>query len=366
MERLYALFLLALALPAISSANGEDPRPRPSANRHSSWKRSKDLVNGRISRSKLVTMQDVTDNMIIYLQDSCSTEETNSTIWHAEFISDGSSMMRFGVQCNFAEKASLKIMANEIAPLLNHLVVNGTDYLTLKPLTGVRNESPYFEYSADEEANDTPAGVNSLQTKTWLIASDGKNLPYTTVSRREYLKEAMAELEQIRAGIVAKVKAVTPVRPVAVQESEKKAILDQFNSTYSGIELQVRVKGFLQRYRTDDVYLEEKIKLAAAEVDETLHLMQDLLSHLSAPALGKPAIVSVQATDFQGFEDGHADSKMLIRFNKAYFDGGLGGEKPQFFLVRWTYDPSNQLAANLDQLISQKFDGRALKDLLKK
>jgi hypothetical protein len=375
MDKIYkliflALISLALISPASSNANGENPPSHHAApRRHSAWKRSSDLVNGHISRTKLVSMQDMTDDMIIYLQDSCATEDNRSATWHAEFISDKSPMMKFGVQCNFSEKASLRIMANEIDPLMDHLVVNGAEYVTLKPIAGQKSENAYFEYRPDEgsaDASNTADDGSHLQTKAWLVASDAKNLPFTAVSRREYLKEAIAELEKIKAGITAKVKAVTPIRSQTEQESEKKAILDQLNASYAGIELRVRVNAFLAKYKTDEAYQAEKIKEATASQDETIHRMQDLLAHLSSPALGKPAIVSVQASDFQGFEDGQPGANMLVHLNPSSFDGGAGGEKPKFFLVRWTYEPSNPMVADLDQLITEKLDFRVLKDFLKK
>jgi hypothetical protein len=91
--------------------------------------------------------------------------------------------------------------------------------------------------------------------------------------------------------------------------------------------------------------------------------MDSLLNHLSAEQLNKPAFVSVQASDFQGFEDGHGD-KMLIRMNAACFNSNLRADKPRFFLVSWQYDPSEPRANEIDRLINEKFDSRELSAIL--
>jgi len=89
------------------------------------------------------------------------------------------------------------------------------------------------------------------------------------------------------------------------------------------------------------------------------------LISLPADQLAKPAIVSVQAADFTGFEDGHGD-KMLIRVNAAWLNAGLGGEKPRFFLVSWQYNPSVPVANDLGKQIQEKFNGKKLKAMLDK
>jgi hypothetical protein len=317
------IFLLLFALPFFSFAQdfaenshlAGNPTPAPTP--LSSWRQEEDLVNGSISKLKLSKMKSVT-----------------TTLEHAE----------------------LTITANDLQPLLGHLAVGHQQFLTMDISPAEKNGGQYFEY----------AGMDgNVTVKRWLITSGIGQLPYVAVTRKEYLQAAKIELAAIRIAIIATVKEKMPVRPAAIQEAEKKAMIDQLTNMYTGLALEVRMRQYLRNYRTDEQYLKDNTDKEMAGVDSTMHLMDNLLAHLSATELGKPAIVSVPAVDFNGFEDGHTD-KMLVRINPTYFNGGLSDEKPQLFLVEWRYDASNAAAADIDQQLMQNFDGHQLKALLGK
>jgi hypothetical protein len=149
-----------------------------------------------------------------------------------------------------------------------------------------------------------------------------------------------------------------------MQETDKKAALDQLATLYSGTDLQVRTKMFLNHYKTDEDYQKENIDRGTAELDSTLALMDRLQSRSTSAELDMPAIVSVSAAEFRGFEDGQ-DSKMLIRINPAYLAAAGNADAPRFLLVRWQYDPSEPKAGGIDKQILARFDGRKLKGALR-
>jgi hypothetical protein len=236
-------------------------------------------------------------------------------------------------------------MANDLGPLLDHLVVNNTDFLTIQPAAAGRSDCQYFEY-------ETATG----KIKYWLVTAVHNQLPYTPLSRKEYLQEARAELKNKRDQIVADLKQRMPVRPLAVQAAEKTATIDQLKSIYSGIDLQVRMRSFLNNYRSDEDYLKENISSGTVGLDNTLHLMDSLSTHLTATELGKPAMVSVAAANFTGFEDNAGGKAMLIKMNTAYFDQNAGVEKPQFFLVSWSANASEPATTDLDKEMGSTID----------
>jgi Sec-independent protein translocase protein TatA len=375
MKHFYALLVLFFIFPSLSPAqysaksinvstvltSGEVP-VLPSSQK---WEKRQDLVNGHISKSKLTRMKNVTDALVSFLHDSCIFEGGyNPLIQSAYFPENTGSgpLMKFGVQFNFDDKkARLTIMANDISPLLGHLSVNNQDFFTITIPTTIKSDCPYYEYSAG--ADDTEE--RSSLTKTWLVTTGNHQLPYTVVTRGEYLREARTELTGIRNGIIADIKQKAPVRSLAEQEAEKKATIDQLNATYSGIDLQIRMKQFLKNYKTDEEYLKATTEQATADLDSTLHLMDSLLTHCPASELNKPAAVSAAAADFRGFENDHSD-KMLIRINQAYFNQLAGAETPQFFLVSWQYDPSATMAADIDRQLKERLDVEKLKALLGK
>ena len=322
------------------------------------WRQEEDLVNGSISKLKLSKMRSVTSALISVLRDSCFIEGSYTPTWHGAYLSarsSGGPLTQFGVDCHFADQhAELTITANDLQPLLGHLAVGHQQFLTMEISPAFKNGGQYFEY----------AGMDGdVKVRRWLITTGIDQLPYVPVTRKEYLQAAKIELADIKGAISAGVKEKVTVRPAGIQEAEKKAMIDQLKAMYTGLALEVRMRQYLKNYRTDEQYLKDNTDKETAGVDSTMHLMDDLLAHLPVTELGKPAIVSVPAIDFNGFEDGHTD-KMLVRINPTYFNGGLSDEKPQLFLVEWRYDASNAAAAAIDQQLTQNLDGQQLKALL--
>ena len=326
------------------------------------WAKEEDLVDASISKSKLAKMKEVTGALVGLLKDNCFSAGRFNPTWHGEYFSGQNSpgpMLKFGMTCHFAEQnADLSITANDMQPLLDQLVVNGQHYQTIRVVSAVSNKALY--YTDAEGANATGA-----QTKMWLVTTGNGQLPFTPVTRKEYLQEAKAELTAMTGSIQTGWKLKIPVRPAAVQEAGKKAAIDQLKAMYSGMDLEVRTRIYLRNYKTDEQYRKENIDNETAGLNGTLHLMDSLLAHLPAAELAKPAVVSVAATEFHGFEDGQTNY-MLIRMNAAYFNNGLSDEKPELFLVTWHYDPSNAATVELDRQLTERFDGQKLQEMLGK
>jgi hypothetical protein len=367
MKQFYALLSLAFFLPAVCPAQdlvatntpvtknyNWNTKPDSTISREATshqpqqWDREEDVVNGRIGKAQLAKMKSVNEALIAILRDSCISDGTYNPIWHGEFFSGKTSpgpVLKFGVQCNYTADAHLSIIANDITPLLDHLVVNNTDLLTIQPALAARSDCRYFEY-----------GSTTGKSRYWLVTTAPNLLPYTPFTRKEYLQEARTELKNKKDRIIADLKQKMPVRPLAVQEAEKTGTIDQLKNTYSGIDLQVRMRSFLKNYRSDEDYLKENINDGTAGLDNTLHLMDSLSAHLSGEEQKKPAMVSVNAADFTGFEDNTGGKSMLVRMNASYIDQGVGVEKPQLFLVSWSANPGETAIDELDKEVHEKVD----------
>ncbi|HET6253374.1 MAG TPA: hypothetical protein VFE32_04845 [Puia sp.] len=324
------------------------------------WSKEADLVNGSISKAKLTKMKVVTGALVDFLKDSCLNAGIYSPTWHGEYFSDKNSpgsQLKFGLTCHFADQnADLSITANDIEPLLDQTVVNGKHFLTMRVASGFDKNAFYY---TDARGTDTSAG----STKMWLITANNGQLPFTPVSRKEYLNEAKAELMAMVRSIETGWKLKVPVRPAAAQEAERKAVVDQLKSMYSGADLDIRVRVYLRSYKTDEQFLQENIDHETAGFRATIRVMDSLMAHLGAVELTRPAVVSVAAADFHGFEDGQSNY-MLIRVNPAYFNNSLSEEKPQVFLVTWHYNGSNASAADLDRQLTERLDGQGLQEML--
>jgi len=311
------------------------------------WKKQQDRINGRISRNTLDKMKSTTETLAGFLQDSTLAIGQFNPVWHGEYFPEKSgtaSLTRFALSCSFyndeatSSTADLLIMANDISPMLHSVRVNGHDFMSLKPAT-------------------------SATTKFWLVCADNTRLPYTPITRKEYLQEAGAELTATKTRLINRIKEQSPVRSTAIQEAEKNSAISEINNTYSGVERELRIRLFLKNYINDEDYLKASIEKHTGGLDSTIHLIDSLL-HTPPAWLNKEAFVTGKAADFRGFEEDNAT--MLVRLNTTFANPDLSSEKPQFFLVCWRYNPDDAKAAALDSQFTQQFDAGRLRNFLEK
>jgi len=366
-------FLYTLSSPA------QDQKTQP-------WKKERDEITGHIDHALLKTMLGTTSAIVALLRDSCLSEGSFLPSWHGKFVSEKyslSSRIKFSLECHFqasgrpdsagdqvgpASDAHIRIQANDFTGLFRDtLYVNGKIFQTLKGTTGEKNGFTCFEYAGtgDAAAAEDTTNRETMRTKIWLVTPPDK-LPYTPLTRREYLQEASQEVKMEKNKLIAAIKEQMPVKSAEAQKAEKEKELDDIGQTYSGVEREMRIRRFLESYKTDEDYQTEGIKKGTVGIDATLHLMDSLLTHLAAKELTKPARVSVPAINFVAFEDSLPAGRMLVQVNPAYFDAALTADKAQCFLVCWNYSPFESMAADIDRQLNEKFDFKKLQDLLEK
>jgi hypothetical protein len=355
------------------------PKQKMPHKKQRKWKKEHDRIDGHIDHALLKTMGQTTATIVTLLSDSCFSEIPFIPSWHGEFVSDKrsqASRISFGLECQFPTpdqsdnggstsnvegNAQIRIMSNDFSILFRDtLYVNGKIFQTLKDTLAVKNGFPYCELplAVDDTANEP-----HLHTRVWLVSATD-NLPYIPVTRKEYLEEATQEARIEKNKQVAAIKEKTPLRSADDQKAEKERDMEEMRQTYSGAEREMRLRHFLESYRSDEDYQKEAVEKGTAEIDSTIHLMEHLQSHLVASELNKPAVVSVPAIQFEGFEDNTPGSRMLVKVNPAYFNTSLTGEKAQCFLVCWNYNPSIAVAADLDRQLNDKSDFKKLQGLL--
>ena len=358
MKRFYAVFASTLLFTGLANAN-EPVNPANKAPSHTArhWQKDNDLIIGHIRGNRLAAMKNTSANIVAFLHESVLTDA--SLNWHGEYFPavNGGPQVHFGVRCIFNNEDNttsdndLTVFANDLSPLIAHLTVNGTDYTTLKGFTGAQGGSR-FEFDVE----------NGLHVKAWLIASDSTTLPYIPVSRKEYLDQARTELEALKEVVVADTRGKIHVRSAEEQEAEKQAMLQQLKETYSGIELQARIRVYLHNYLKDEDLITQTIARNVAGYNCTIRLI-DSIQHNSTPAqLAQPAVVSVNAADFNGFEDGQDNASLLVRMNPAYFTGN--DDAPRCLLVCFRYNPAQSQAAGIDRQLAENFNRGSLQALL--
>ncbi len=339
----------------------EDPKKAPV--RLAPWQKADDQTNGNITRVSLAKLKATNTSLVSFLKDSCLADSTLHPVWHGEYTADKPDKkattvnLSYGIRCIFQQSSSLSIMANDLSPLLKHIEVYSQDYTALVVIPTVRNECPHFEPVAT-----TP----TTKSKFWLITARPDELPYTVLTRKDYLEKVIASLNTVKQHIIADVKQKAPTRTTADQEAQKNKELESFRTTYTGAELEMRQRSYLKQYKSDEDYQKEKIDAATADTDSTISFIDGMLHHLSPATLSAPAVISPSAKEFEGFADGEPGSLMLVGLKPAAPDATATPEKPNFFVITWNYDPADPAAVSLDRQIAKKLDPRILKNILKK
>jgi len=336
------------------------------------------LITGHIPHDKLTGMKNTTRTLIRLLQENL-TSDAPAPIWHGEYIagrSSSHSLLSFGAQCSYyssgtstgsGKTAELLLLANDLSPLLGHYIVNGKEYGTIKATITHRNGGLYFELPHPEPSEPTePSGQpGPLSTSFWLIAADSNRLPYTPITRREYLLEIRQQLISDTLNIVTEWRKKIIVRPAAQQEAEKQRELQQLKTLYAGADLAARTNIYLQNFTTDEAYLGQYLNTATFLQRTALRLIDSLL-HTSAADLNRPAYLREQAPLFHGFANNLPGALLLVKLNPASTNPYLSEEIPQFFLLGWRFDPADPLAADLDRRLHDNLDGGKLREMLGK
>lgn len=321
------------------------------------WKPESPRINGRIGKKQLAGMQQLTQSIADFFKESVLSDNISIPTLSADYYGDKNSntRFRFTINCNWKQEGSLTVTANNLSDLLAPLYINNKEYITIQAPTAIRNECPYFE-------TDSPGKTS---TKTWMITTGNNQLPYTAITRKEYLQEAKAELSGIIGKITATVQHNMPVRSAEMQEADKKKMLEQLQGMYSGSTLQVRTRMYLENYKNDETSQQERIEHETAPFRKTAELVDSLLQQSTAEELNKPAYVSVSAVYFNGFEDSD-NNRMLIKINQDYFNANAAAEKAQFFLVSWTSFTQTTETAAIEKQLTEKFRQPLLRQFLMK
>ncbi len=253
------------------------------------------------------------------------------------------------------------IRANYCGALNDFLTVNGKKYWTIKRPTEVKDGMLYFEYPSSASSPD----INGLWLYAWMITYPGK-LPYIPVTRKEYLLEARQEVAKTQTEVIENVKRYTTIRPAAEQEAAKQKEVEYLKKSYP--DNPRRWQRYIEDYQTDEQKLQAAINKMTQQYQATLAIMNNLLQTLSEEELQKPAIVTVIATAFKGFEDDFKErnANMLIRWNPEYFNKKLSKAVPQFFTVLVRENRRDLPAVEITRLFKQKFRFEVLSSMLGK
>jgi hypothetical protein len=233
------------------------------------------------------------------------------------------------------------------------LDMNGKSYVTLRAL--FTKKDGYIYYIFDE--ND-----KYKREEEYIITYSDK-LPFTYMTRKEYITEARADQAKIYEVKTAELKKSYKVRPKAEQEADKQKLIDGFKKSYQGAALTARIEQFNRDYKTDEQRLEEALKFNTSFYEKILSQYDVFLASHDEEYLSQPAIVlPYTRQNFDGFEKNRNDKNLvyILKDNPDYYNKNLPASAPQYLTVLIRHS----LSGNQDKMFYDAINRKELLDNL--
>ena len=325
------------------------------------WQKQDDYMESRLPGKVVTEMKKVVGSLASWAQRSGVDSLGCTPAWCGAYFSNKANafpLFRYEMRSAFftgetsalnaepGKGSSLVITANDLTVLQQTFSLNGNDYLSLPAMQQTYDGVQYAEWVAEKEEASAVR-----QTRAWVVSYAGR-MPYSILCRKEYLEEAKKEISADKQRLKEDLLQRIPVKTAQQEEAEQKKEIESIGSMYSGATRDSRVRSYLASYKPDSVYFKEVFADQSASLDADSLLLDHLLTKSSPDYLDKPAFVSVPAHEFRNFEDGKPGSRMLAKWNMAYFDKNLSLARPQFLIVSWQFDPGAPTDVNLDKVIS--------------
>jgi len=340
------------------------------------WQKQEDYAEQHLPGKQFGEMKKIVSSLASWLQLACTDSLTCTPAWCGAYFSNKTNafpLFKYEMRAGFyagdvgnlhgepGNEGRFVITANDLSVMQQTFQLNGSPYLSIRPSASLYQGILYNEFANEKE--DT--GSAARFTRAWLV-SYADRLPYTVISRREYLeaatKEILADKERMRDDLKQRI----PVKSAAEEEAVKAREIREIENMYTGAMRDNRVRMYLASYKPDSVYFKENFTALSAPLDADSLLLDSLLKKSPVEELGRPAYVSVPAHEFKSFEDSVPGSRMLARWNLDYFDKNISLARPQFLVISWQYDPADPLAIRIDRQLREKLELCDLAALLSK
>lgn len=241
----------------------------------------------------------------------------------------------------------------------NFLVENKPVYLLTKK-TGELNGFPLYAGN-DNSASNTG---NSF-SKAILISRPGE-LPYTPVSRKQYLLALLKNKESQHTQYIESLLKM-PVRSDAEDEVYKQQQLERVAKQELNEQTKEKAKAnFLRGYKTARQRQQEDINRAKEIYLRDIKMAQDYLNNTVEEELAKPAYLknTSYGSSFREFASDN-EALMMVQVNSHYFNNKLPAHAPQFLVVYWRWN-SEKPSLDFASHVENNFDFKALQAMLDK
>lgn len=239
------------------------------------------------------------------------------------------------------------------------LVENKPVYLLTKKM-GELNGFPLYAGNDNSTSN-----TGTKFSKTILISRPGQ-LPYTPVSRKQYLLVSLKNKEDGQKSYLESLLKM-PVWSDAEEEAYKQQQLERVAKQERNEQRKEKAKAnFLRGYKTAKQRQQEDIARVEKVYQQDIKAAQDYLTNTADEELAKPAYMqnTSYASSFLKFAN-EKEGLMMVQVNSHYFNNQLPAHSPQFLVVYWSWNtekPSLDFASQIEN----NFNFKALQAMLDK
>ena len=224
--------------------------------------------------------------------------------------------------------ADFDVWANYLDPLGEKndkfLIQNSPVYLLQKQSRDFKGFPLYEDVFIDQAVN---SGSRML-----IITRPGQ-LPYTPVTKKQYLQAFLAEQDKVNQMFVDYNNKL-PVLSDAEEEAYKQKELDRIEKNGDPVVGKERAKKyFLQNYITSKQKKENEIKERKRIYDENCKAAKDFLATASEAELAKPVYLKDYFYDYFRSFSNEKEGRELVILNPGYFNPKLPDYVPQFMVV---------------------------------
>jgi hypothetical protein len=264
--------------------------------------------------------------------------------------------------------AGINITVNNFGALLNEAF--NDEYTLIDGRTIHRKQTVQGSWKGYDLMWEGGLGRELHSSRYVLIHRKGE-LPYTPVTRKQYLDRAFIELNKFYDDMIKGIDLM-PVRSLEEQETLKKKTLEDYQKKYGSDpkRLKSSTDYYLMSYQTDQQQRDDRKNKTIKQKNAVIKHYQDALEKTIADnMLDSAAIVfmapfgpSETEPVFSTEEEG---GTMLVTENPGYLRKDLAKDVPQFIVINWQWNDSKP-DKNLRKLFEENFEVEKLQAMIDK
>ncbi len=172
-----------------------------------------------------------------------------------------------------------------------------------------------------------------------VLITRGNQLPYTPVSRRQYLKALKQNLENDKI-IQIDINNKMTVRSDAEEEAARQKGMEAYAKSFRPERMEKAKENYLKNYKTDKERKEEHLQRIEKDHAGKMKVIEDVWKSYNNNELEQAAIIEPFRT-FKEFSTEDKGGRIMVLLNNNYFNMQLPRYIPQLMVLYWRSESNN-------------------------